>query len=200
VLETNALLPVPGSSITNPAWLRTQIDLAAHRYRIDRRPTLGVLWWYSASSVLLGPAVQARDPWLDRVTLLLHPDGRVLDARSDTVLDDPSLLGKHLADTLSTSIGAVSRCTTAAQRALWAIATDSLANRVLWSGGTPSDAERLAAAVGPALPKPRFTEVHGRLLVRRVSCCLIYESPNTPKCASCPRQHPADRRRRLERL
>lgn len=199
MLETNGLLAVPGSSITDPAWLRAQIAAAGRRYRLDHHPTLGVLWWYSASSVLLGPPVESHDPALERVTLYVHRgDGRVLDARSSARLDDLAELGRRLEATLATSIDAVVAGTGAARRALWAIATDSLANRVLWAGGTPRDAERLAAAVGPELPAPRFVEVHGRPVVRRASCCLIYESPGTPKCASCPRQPPEERRRRLE--
>ena len=85
----------------------------------------------------------------------------------------------------------------ASPRALWAIATDSLANRVLWAGGAESVARMVAAAVGPELPVPRYVEVSGRLVVRRASCCLIYQAPGMEKCTSCPRQTPAERLRRL---
>ncbi len=185
---------MPALAITDSGWLGAQIEATARRYRHGRLPDIGVLWWYSASSVLLGLPVESRDPGLDSVTLYLHPDGRILDARSAAVLDD---VGERLAAALSVSIDAVVRQTGAPRRALWAIATDSLANRVLWAGKSPAVAERLAAGVGPALPMPRYVEVSGRLVVRRASCCLIYLAPGQAKCTSCPRQTPEERLRRL---
>ena len=198
-------LPVPASLITDPGWLGEQITATARLYRHDMRPTIGVLWWYSASSVLLGPPVEslvttgvAADPSLASLTLRLHTDGRLIDASSDSLLgNDIALLGRRLRETLSVCVGAVSRCTDAPPRTLWAIATDSLANRVLWAGGPPSLAERVALAVGPLLPMPRYVEVSGRLVVRRASCCLIYQAPGQAKCVSCPRQTPEERHRRL---
>jgi hypothetical protein len=160
--------------------------------------SLGVLWWYSASSVLLGPPVSGFDPALSYVTLYVHPDGRILDARSDSLLgNDVLALGRRLEEALAACVEAVSDCTGASRRALWAIATDSLANQVLWAGLAPAVASRLAAAVGPTLPMPRYVSVSGRLVVRRASCCLIYEAPGQSKCTSCPRQTPAERLRRL---
>jgi hypothetical protein len=132
---------------------------------------------------------------LDSVTLLVNSDGRVVDARSSGFPADK--MGARLEEALSAAIGAVARESGASVRALRAIATDSLANRVLLAGQSPSDAERLAAAVGPALPSPRFVTVSGRLVVRRASCCLVYEAPGQAKCLSCPRQTPDERIRRL---
>jgi len=184
-------------AITDPGWLGAQIEATARRYRYDRPPDIGVLWWYSASSVLLGPPVEARDPGLESVTLQVHPDGRILDAHSARFSDD---VGTRLAEALSVSIEAVARQTGAHRRALWAIATDSLANRVLWAGLSVEFAEKLAASVGPALPMPRYVEVSGRLVVRRASCCLVYLAPGQAKCVSCPRQTPEERLRRTRRL
>ena len=225
---------MPAVAITDRRWLVAQIEAAARRYRYYRPAGLGVLWWYSASSVLLGPPVEsllhtgiATDPGLDTMTLYLHADGRLLDARSDSLLgnditadntaDNPddnttdntagntefAQLGRRLARTLDTAINSVAGCTGAPVRALWAIATDSLANRVLWAGGDPAAARRLANTInmaGPVLPMPRFLEVSGRTIVRRASCCLIYEAPGQVKCVSCPRQRPDDRLRRLREV
>lgn len=192
--EPSGLSPVPALAITDSGWLGAQIEAAARRYRYNRLPDIGVLWWYSASSVLLGPAVESRDPGLSSVTLYVHPDGRILDAHSAVALED---VGPRLAEALTASIEAVVRQTGAHRRALWAIATDSLANRALWAGLDRSVAEKLAATVGPELPMPRYVEVSGRLVVRRASCCLIYLAPGQAKCVSCPRQTPEQRRQRL---
>jgi len=157
-----------------------------------------VLWWYSASSVLLGPAAESyvrggrvASPALGAMTLFLHQDGRVLDARSSAVVDRGEA-PKHVADLVATCVAAVDG---PSARALWAIASDSLANRVLWAGGVEADAAALAA--DERFPRPRFVEVAGQRAVRRASCCLVYESPGQQKCVSCPRQQPDDRLRRL---
>jgi hypothetical protein len=171
--------------------------MAARRFGVGTR-TAGVLWWYSASSVLLGPPaesyVRGGPVALDSMTLILHPDGRVLDARAaGTVPVDeaPALV----AGLVATCVSAVAAASGASPRALWAIASDSLANRVLWAGGSAAEAAALAA--DERFPRPRYVEVAGQRVVRRVSCCLVYESPGQQKCVSCPRQPPDDRLRRL---
>jgi hypothetical protein len=197
---------VAASAVTDPAWLSSQLAAAARRYRLTRPASVGVLWWYSASSVLLGPPVESfvrsfvrggpcADPALGSMTLFLHPDGRVLDASSAGVVAAETV-GKELAVALSSAVDAVAEASGARTPPLWAIATDSLANRVLWAGGTPEVAAGLAASIG-TLPVPRYASVGGTLVVRRASCCLIYEAPGEQKCVSCPRQHPDERNRRL---
>jgi hypothetical protein len=196
------LIPVTASAVTDPHWLATQLAATTRRYRLDRPPAIGVLWWYSASSVLLGPPVESlvtggrvADPALDALTLFLHPDGRVLDARSAGVVDEAQLY-QRLATALSAAVVAVAAASGAPEPALWAIATDSLANRVLWAGGSEEVARDLARAVG-SMPLPRYVSVAGTRVVRRASCCLIYQAPGERKCVSCPRQHPDERHRRL---
>jgi hypothetical protein len=131
---------------------------------------------------------------LDSMTLTLHPDGRLLEARASrsTPRDEAPAL---VAGLVATCVAAVAASSGAAPRALWAIASDSLANRVLWAGGGAAEAEALAA--DERFPRPRYVEVAGQRVVRRVSCCLVYESPGQQKCVSCPRQLPDDRLRRL---
>lgn len=100
-----------------------------------------------------------------------------------------------MAGLVETCVAAVAAASGASARALWAIASDSLANRVLWAGG--GEAEAVALAVDDRFPAPRIVEVAGQRVVRRASCCLVYESPGQQKCVSCPRQRPDDRLRRL---
>ncbi|MGQ0841669.1 (2Fe-2S)-binding protein [Actinokineospora sp.] len=193
------LASAPVSVLTDADWVDAQIVAAGKRYRCADRTVLGVLWWYSASSVLLAPTVEslvaagvALDP--GSVTLYLHPDGRPLAARAEVVCAEP---GPRLRSVIGSAAAAIAGVTGAPERALWAIATDSLANRVLWAGGAAADAVGLAAAVGPELPVPRFVSVAGRAVVRRASCCLIYAATGEAKCVSCPRQTPEERGRRL---
>ncbi|TDP97394.1 (2Fe-2S)-binding protein [Labedaea rhizosphaerae] len=197
---------MPAAAVTDDAWLSAQLAATGTLYRTGDQEVRGVLWWYSVSSVLLGACVDplvrtgvAVDPGPAHCTLYVHPDGRVLDARSTRVAGDGvTVLGPLLADALGVAIDAVARLSGARARALWAIATDSLANRMLWAGASEALTSELARAVGPALPAPRWVEVGGRTVVRRASCCLIYLTPGNAKCASCPRQRPEERRRRLQ--
>lgn len=189
---------MPAAALTDPSWLAEQIKVCGRRFGVGAR-TAGVLWWYSASSVLLGPAAESyvrggrvADPALGSMTLFLHPDGRVLDARAAA-----SVSRDEAPERVS---ALVSRCVAAigTARSLWAIASDSLANRVLWAGGGEADAMALAA--DERFPVPRFARIGGQLAVRRASCCLVYESPGQGKCVSCPRQPPDDRLRRLREV
>ena len=181
-------------AVTDPTWLADALAATAARFRLTGSVTTGVLWWYSVSSVLLGPVAESyvrgdrpADPALAEMTLFVQPDGRVLEARSWSTVD-VSVVAARVAD-------AVAKASGAAERALWAIATDSLANRVLWAGGSAVHAVALAA--DNRFPVPRYVTVGGQSAVRRASCCLVYQSPGQQKCVSCPRQKPDDRLRRL---
>lgn len=188
-------------ALTDPAWLGEQLDRCARRFRVGTR-TGAVLWWYSASSVLLGPPAESyvrggrvADPALGSMTLFLHPDGRVLDARAAASVSREEA-PERVSALVATCVEAIGPARLS--RSLWAIASDSLANRVLWAGGGEADAMVLAA--DERFPTPRYTAVGGQSVVRRASCCLVYESPGQGKCVSCPRQRPDDRLRRLREV
>lgn len=208
---------VRATVLADPAWLATDLERAQRMYgRVGSR-VLGTIRWYSASSVLVAPALEpfvhtgeVRDPSLAAVTLDMHPDGRYLDAHSDRVLGGGiERLAEALGTALDAAVTAAASASGAGVRPLWAIAADSVANRMLWAGSATADPERamrlthaLAEAIGEPMPRPRFEFVGQRPVVRRSSCCLIYEAtlPGVEKCASCPRQPPQERARRLGTL
>ncbi|MBE8524672.1 (2Fe-2S)-binding protein [Amycolatopsis sp. H6(2020)] len=192
--------------LADAEWVRARIGGAAKLYGCARPEVLGTLWWYSLSSVLVAPAVEGLvagkpvDPSLAAVELDLVADGRFLGARSTRPLDGGlPAVGAAFTGALGTAISTIAAVSGARERALGAIATDSIGNRLLW---TPDPeramalAEPLIAAIGLGLPKPRFVRVGRTPAVRRASCCLIYEVGN-PKCVSCPRQTPEEREARL---
>ncbi|WP_034273404.1 (2Fe-2S)-binding protein [Haloechinothrix halophila] len=198
--------------ITDPEWMSERLRLARALYGSAPNRVLGTVWWYSTSSVLVAPPLEALlhtgravDPALDAVTLQIHPDGRLVDAHSSRPFNgDASAMGQAMGAALAAAITSVSSACGASERALWAIAADSIANRALWAGQAVGDVDRALAVVdavsdgiGSALPRPRFERYGERVVVRRVSCCLIDKATGLPKCASCPNQHPDERAHRI---
>ena len=213
-----APVTLPGALLTDESWLRERVGQTGRQFGGSDRRTSATLWWYSASVVLLGPAVHAlvhtgsgADLSPSGVRFTMQFNGyleRVI--AGDPVPDGPSGLGRHLDDALGQVITPLARVGEATEQALWAIAADSLATRVLAEtsvhpAGTAA-APMLAAAVAEAAvrlrPAPRFVDVQGRpdapprRYVRRGSCCLLYRVPGG-LCISCPKQTPDDRLARL---
>lgn len=203
---------LPGSVLADPAWLGARIAEGRRAWGVEDPRVVGTLWWYMASSTLVGPPVAtllatgtAVDPALDAVRVDLRPDGYLGGMRSGRLLgSDPSRLGGALRDAFAPVIEPLARASGAGERALWAIAADSLGSWALRAGlavrATDEAAElavAVAAGVGAKMPVPRFVDVGARRFLRRSSCCLIYVVPGCDKCTSCPRQPPDERRRRL---
>lgn len=195
---------VSATRLTDLGWVRDQVERSVRVYGRARREVLGTIWWYSLSSVLVGPSIaslvsadETLDPALDAITLDMTSDGRFTEARSSRALLGE--LGPALGAALGPVIATVAEVSGARERALGAIATDSIGNRLLWTSDVDHAmtlAEPLVAAMGLGMPAPRFLRVGATPVVRRSSCCLIYEA-NSGKCTSCPRQTPADRALRL---
>ncbi len=215
-------LPVAFGRVGEPTWLAGQFDLAARRWpSVDRR-VRGTLWWYSVSQVFLTPTLaslfvtdRALSPRPDDVELHSSADGWIHTARSTAVLvgDDPvERVAAALRDSLEFAIPRLARAGAGRERPLWAITTDSLANRLLWLGRACGELDRatrlgasLAELIGLRLPAPRYVDVArgsprtgNARFVRRASCCLVYLEPGEAKCASCPRQTPAQRGAQLK--
>lgn len=198
--------------------LPEQLDRLAEGYCCADRRVLATLWWYVAADAVCAPALASLlitglplsvDPL--RVRLHTGPDGRAMWSSTDALVGgaesstDPAAVLRALAGELAICIRAVVRAATAAgghERALWAIASDAIANRALWAGRVVGDVERgtgvvlaLAAEIGPELPRPRFVDVGPRSarFLQRASCCLIYAAPGESMCTSCPRRPPEER-------
>lgn len=198
---------VPGRMLTDERWLTERIAEMGASWGTDSARVGGTLWWCMAASALVEGIVTARVrgvsgpvPTLDGLACLMRRDGGLervriagADADADTVVDrrDPGEADTDIAAALLTVLTAVitrvSAVTGARAPALWAIATDAIANRAL-DAGAPEVGARLAAELGDSLPAPRYVEIGGRTFVRRASCCLVYEVPHCEKCISCPKR------------
>jgi ferric iron reductase protein FhuF len=214
-----ALVTLPGSLLADESWLAERVDQTGRQFRCAERRTNATLWWYSASVVLLGPAVHAlvasgagRELSPSTLRFTLGFNGYLERVIAGPQLPaGPAALGRHLDEALSAVIEPLARTGRVRQQSLWAIAADSLATRVLaetgaTTGGTelaPQIATGVAEAASRLRPLPRYQDVRGRpdqpprRYVRRGSCCLLYRVPDG-LCISCPKQTPADRLERLE--
>lgn len=194
---------VPATALADPARTAELVAVRARALGVDEPRVAATVWWYSASAVLLAPPVAglvAGVPLSGRLadlSLWIASPGLPVAATSSVLGADP---GRDLGDTLAATIGAVAAAGRMAERPLWAVATDSLANVLLTLGRSLGDvpvvtglAGLLAADVGPRLPVPRYVDVGSARFVRRASCCLVYRLPGGPLCTSCPRRPPKER-------
>ncbi|QNG19535.1 hypothetical protein G4H71_17215 [Rhodococcus triatomae] len=208
----------PATDMLDPDWMRRRVEDTARRWGSDDARVNGTLWWYSASSTLVAERLAAvlagrpiPDPDMSPAQCFLRENG-YLGGMLTTRTTTPAELGARLTAALTPLIDVLAEVSGASPRALWAITTDSVANRSF--DGSPGDrdrasevAEKVVAdmrAAGAAAPMPRFVDIHdrwGRIrYTRRSSCCLIYETPGSGKCVSCPRQSPEIRREKLSSL
>ncbi|WP_009479437.1 (2Fe-2S)-binding protein [Rhodococcus sp. JVH1] len=213
----------PAVRLTDPGWLADRVA-DTRRWGSDDPRVNGTLWWYSASSTLTGipiatalvTGVAARPRLVDAVAFL-RDDGYLGGLTASSALpvtEGLSELASELAAALTPIIDALAAASGVRQAAMWAITTDSIANRALDAGTACGDRERgsifarglvdALRRVGAVLPDPRFVEVRAGALSRRftqrASCCLIYETPGSGKCVSCPRRPAEDRLRGLAAL
>jgi hypothetical protein len=201
---------VPVAQLADPAVVAELVAARARALGTAEPRVAATVWWYSASAVLLAPPLaglvvgvplSARPADL---SLSVGSGGLPVAATSTALATDP---GVELRALLTAVIGAVAEVGGGLRhRPLWATATDSLAAGLLTLGralgavpAVTGLAGRLADAVGPPLPEPRYEDVTGARFVRRASCCLVYRLPGGPLCTSCPRRPPAERAALLER-
>jgi hypothetical protein len=180
VSDVTGWTTLPGTLLTDVDWLADRVDRMARTWGCPDRRTNATLWWYSASAVLLGPAVRSLvlagelvDLSPAAVRFTTQANGYLERAiPGDGVVSDDSAasmitLGGHLDDVLGLIIKPLAATGGAGERSLWAIATDSLASAVLAAttvipaGSASADhvATSIAAASHRLRPLPRFTEI-----------------------------------------
>ncbi|WP_436776225.1 (2Fe-2S)-binding protein [Yinghuangia sp. YIM S09857] len=210
---------VPATAALDPVWLGARLAESGRRYRTDDARVAAILWWYSASTVLLTPALAtyavtrwAVDPRPEATTLFMRRDGLPSGARSSAVAGGtPAEVGAALGLGVGAYVAALAEVAPVRPRAVWAVAVDAVAGVLLRAGttiGEPEAATALAAplmaaaaeAAGEALPRPRYVDFGQTRFVHRTSCCLLYRAPGQPMCTSCPGRRPEDRAADLGRL
>lgn len=199
-----------GTALTDPDVMAQFVADCRQRWSTKDDRVAGTLWWYSASSVVLTALLTrlaeidlAADPALERLRVHVDADGRIVNAYPGGLLPEVAELPGALRAALSPVLATLSEVSGVRLPPLWAITTDAVANTLLraWRElGTPAkgveQASWLVAGMGSPLPAARFVELEGKVLVRRVSCCLI-DHAGFAACASCPHQEPETRNLRM---
>lgn len=202
---------LPASAMVDADWMRARVADTGRRWDCSDARVNGTLWWYSASSTMAFLAVStamvtgsAPDPSLERSRIALRDNGYLGGIVSTEVIAAEDLPAA-LTGAFTSVVDALAAASGATTNALWAIASDSIANRSLDVGAALGDrsvgsdfASWLVGEMPAPLPTPRFLDVGGRRFTQRCSCCLLYETGGSDKCTSCPRRTPADRLRGLE--
>lgn len=165
---------IPARWITDPDWLLEQIRLRGQIWKIEDRRVLATLWWYSASTALVTPALTslvltgvALNPSLESTVLHHTASSRLHGSHSEAILGmSIDELATAFRDSLRVSISAVAAISGGRERPLWAIATDAIANRLLWAGQAINKVEQataiaapLVAAISAQMPAPRYVDV-----------------------------------------
>ncbi|MCQ4120278.1 (2Fe-2S)-binding protein [Rhodococcus tibetensis] len=214
----------PAVRLTDPGWLADRVADTSSRWGSDDPRVNGTLWWYSASSTLTGIPIAtalvagvAAHPRLGDARAFLTEDGYLGGLTASSALpvtEGQSELASEMAAALTPIIDALAAASGVRRAAMWAIATDSIANRALDAGDGVGDRNRgsifarelvdAMRGAGVVLPRPRFVDVQAgavtRRFTQRASCCLIYETPGSGKCVSCPRRPAEDRLKGLAAL
>src|SRR5699024_8691297 len=214
-----------GAMLVDRDWLAGRVADTVVRWDCPDLRTAGTLWWYSASvtvvvawpaAALTGADGPDMDPQRLRGTLTDYGYLRSLRSDRSVPAADSARSHRELCGEIIAGLAAVSG---ASERALWAIASDSLAGRVV--DAVAAGADRHAATTltdqifAAPLIRPRFLDLTaddqglavavpsvvgaplpagGRRVVRRGSCCLIYQVPGEgDKCRNCPRRTPAEK-------
>lgn len=201
---------VPAQLLAAPDWIAGRLALRSSLAGTQDRRVLATVWWYSASAVLVTPALAglvAGEPLSARladISLAMVSGGLPVAAVASAPSRDQA---GELRESLSVVVAAVAEAGRMRERPLWAIATDSIANQLLALGRACDDvpaatalAVSLAVAIGSPLPVPRYVDVAGVRFTRRASCCLMYRLPHEAMCTSCPRRPPAERQVLLQGL
>ncbi|MFT3855339.1 MAG: hypothetical protein QM733_21775 [Ilumatobacteraceae bacterium] len=196
---------VAATSIIDRAWLAEQIRLRGQRWGTDDRRVLTTLWWYSASSWVVGPTLTSvalghdvLSAALDDLSLHWLPDSRITGATSSRVLPGSPGIATAVAtlremyDVVVPELAGIGGI---GARPLWAMAADAIASRLAFIGRAIDDLDRVTAlleplvdAIGAPLPLPRYTGRGETLEPKRLSCCLLYLAPQQTKCSFCPRR------------
>ena len=193
---------IAGTALAERDWVAARVADLGRSWAGDDGRVVGTVWWYMASSTLLGPPLRmlsdtgvAPDLALSSVTCTVRPDGGLASVHFGSTVGGPEEFAASLRATVTSIVDTVAAVSGAGAPALWAVTADALANCALDAdrAAGPALALRIAAAVGDDLPTPRFVEVEGHTFVHRASCCLIYETAGAGKCISCPRRLPAQR-------
>lgn len=206
-----------GIPVSGTDWVRESVRAGAAQFQLPEKQ-LAQLWWYSFCGGVVSPAVHLMVgydaiPSLDLGLGELVVDGFWCGFTTSHSAGSFAEAGAELEASAGPLIDVLCSSFSLRPAPLWAIVGDSLRQSALEAGNNVFDpALGLTVARGLTSASSRFGDVPYSAVVDgsvlsvegevdddmfvfapRISCCLIYRSPGSGLCTSCPKR-PAARR------
>lgn len=201
------------NEVTGTQWVEESVRAGQAQFRLSDR-ALAQLWWYSFGNSVIAPAVHlmvgfGSVPSMD-FSRGLTQDGFWCGYRPESPATSVTEAGEQVAAAAAPLIDALHREFDVRPAPLWALTADALRQSALEAGNEHFEpirgvqvAEQLCAGLGAGAG----AEIRGILdgevsekitddsyvFAPRTSCCMVFRSPGSGLCTSCPRRSQADR-------
>lgn len=206
-----------GSEVSGTDWIAESVRVGSEQFRLPEKQ-LAQLWWYSFGNSVIAPAVHLMVgyesiPSLDLSRGRLAREGFWCGFSTDVAASSAREAGAQLAESVAPLIDALGSEFGLKPAPLWALTADALRQSALEAGNENFDpvlgaqvAQELVAGLGRANGIDFSAVVDGEVVpfdpalgedcfvfAPRMSCCMIYRSPGSGLCTSCPKR-PDERR------
>lgn len=201
-----------GSEVSGTEWIEASVSAGAEQFRLPEKQ-LAQLWWYSFSNSVIAPAVHLMVgyeaiPSLDFSSGRLACEGFWCGFRTEESVESVAAAGGQLATSVTPLIDALVAAFSLRPAPLWALTADALRQSALEAGNVNFDpvggaqvARKLVAGLGRGTEVELSAVVDGAVVdfdpglgddcfvfAPRTSCCMVYRSPGSGLCTSCPKR------------
>lgn len=206
-----------GSEVTGTDWVPESVRAGAEQFRLPERQ-LAQLWWYSFGNSVIAPAVHLMVgyeaiPSLDFSAGRVTREGFWCGFHTEQSAESAKAAGAELAESVAPLIDVLGSTFELRPAPLWALTADALRQSALEAGNENFDpvlgvevARDLIAGLGKGAEVDFSAVVDGEIMAfdpslgddcfvfaRRMSCCMVYRSPGSGLCTSCPKRPDARR-------
>ncbi|MEJ5998616.1 (2Fe-2S)-binding protein [Corynebacterium sp. H130] len=208
-----------GTPVDGTDWVAEVVRSGESEFRMGEKP-LAQLWWFCFGNSVIAPSVHLMVgyeavPSFDFSQGQLRNEGFWCGFHTDVAASSPRDAGAQLAESVAPLIDVLCSEFSLRPAPLWAITADALRQTALEAGNNNFDpalgvevGEELVAGLGAGPDVPIRAVVDGAIcdfepelgddcfvFARRASCCMIYRTPGSGLCTSCPKRPDARRER-----
>lgn len=206
-----------GSPVSGTDWVAESVRAGREQFQLPDKQ-LAQLWWYSFCNGVITPAVHMMVgyeaiPAFNLSEGSLRNQGFWCGYRTEQAAGSPREAGAQLATAVAPLIDALCQEFGLRPSPLWALTADGLRQSALEAGNDNFDpvlgaevAQELVEGLGKGPVIGLQAVVDGAIMefapefgddcfvfARRASCCMVYRSPGSGLCTSCPKRPDARR-------